>query len=199
MNLANASASSAPTRSGKRVRAMYEVEYFSHLIPVRFPRRLGVITNIQPGEDRNVTLIRNISIRAVLNGFICEVGCQTVVFESHHALVSALVGYLGGGAAFEQDFFNRSCNRNMLGNPAPERAVYAAADWHNPHVTIASENGAGGCAAGQAEAQEVRRARSIANTVAVAQADAKLAATTAAEVNKDRRHDRDSFDPTRIR
>ena len=37
---------------------------------------------------------RNISIRAVLNGYVVEVGCQTVVFESHHTLIRELEAYL---------------------------------------------------------------------------------------------------------
>jgi hypothetical protein len=39
-------------------------------------------------------MIRDITIKAVLNGFVCQVGCQTVVFESRSELVSALGTYL---------------------------------------------------------------------------------------------------------
>lgn len=56
-------------------------------------------------------MIREISITPVLNGFICKVGCQRVVFESVSRLVDELEKYLRNPSGTEQRFINDAVNK----------------------------------------------------------------------------------------
>jgi len=56
-------------------------------------------------------MIREISITPVLNGFICKVGCQKVVFESVVSLVQNLEAYLKDPNAVEARFIRDAVNK----------------------------------------------------------------------------------------
>ena len=75
-------------------------------------------------------MIRQITIKPVLNGFIVDVGCQTIVFGSNTTLVQALEAYLINPDASEKAYRESSINaRHFLGPnaecvcEAPEVAV----------------------------------------------------------------------------
>lgn len=54
---------------------------------------------------------REIKIRPVLNGFIVQVGCQTVVFDNISAMTSAIERYYKDPGAVEKEFVARALNR----------------------------------------------------------------------------------------
>lgn len=56
-------------------------------------------------------MIREISIKPVLNGFICKVGCQQVVFESVTNLVQNLDAYLRDPDVVEKEFVRDAVNK----------------------------------------------------------------------------------------
>lgn len=49
-------------------------------------------------------MIRDIKIHAVLNGYVVEVGCQTVVFMSPEALAMAIQQYLNNPEQTEKQY-----------------------------------------------------------------------------------------------
>lgn len=55
-------------------------------------------------------MIRNFNVKPVLNGYICHVGCQTVVFNSKKALLRTLEEYLDKPAEVEQQFIKEAIN-----------------------------------------------------------------------------------------
>lgn len=61
---------------------------------------------------------RDIFIRPALNGYVCKVGCQSLVFESRVALLAALANYLADPAQTEKEFIGKAVNRT-LEQPAP--------------------------------------------------------------------------------
>ncbi len=64
---------------------------------------------------------REIHITPVLNGFICRVGCQTVVFDSHSDMIAALESYLINPEQVERDYRHSAMHKFMLEGPlAPE-------------------------------------------------------------------------------
>lgn len=71
-------------------------------------------------------MIREIQIRAALNGFVVNVGCQTLVFTSKSDLLSQLTEYLNNPKDTEKNFVATACNRehtmsepnNMCGQEA---------------------------------------------------------------------------------
>lgn len=58
---------------------------------------------------------RAIKIRPVLNGFIVDVGCQTVVFDSPQKLGIAIAEYYTNPAAMEAKFIKDKVNNTMEG------------------------------------------------------------------------------------
>ena len=61
-------------------------------------------------------MIRDISIKAVLNGFVCNVGCQQVVFSSVTELQMWLGAYLTNPEETEKTFMAQACNyKHTLG------------------------------------------------------------------------------------
>jgi hypothetical protein len=60
-------------------------------------------------------MYRNISITAVMNGFICQVGCQRVVFRSGSELLVALDAYLRDPEGTEKEFSQHPNARHTLG------------------------------------------------------------------------------------
>ncbi len=60
---------------------------------------------------------REIHIIPVLNGFICRVGCQTVVFDSHSDMIAALKSYLINPEQVERDYRHSAMHKFMLEGP----------------------------------------------------------------------------------
>lgn len=87
---------------------------------------------------------RKISITPVLNGFICEVGCQIVVFESRERLTMTLARYADNPALVEKEFLEKAINREVYAEPTPpanavcgERArVQSIVDAPTPYETV---------------------------------------------------------------
>jgi len=65
-------------------------------------------------------MIREITIKPVLNGFVCKVGCQTVVFNSARELAENIERYYKNPDAVEKDFIAKAVNKTMDEYPAPE-------------------------------------------------------------------------------
>lgn len=55
--------------------------------------------------------MRNINIQPVLNGYICQVGCQRVVFNSRESLILALGDYLAHPEAVEKSYLANAINK----------------------------------------------------------------------------------------
>lgn len=55
--------------------------------------------------------MREIHIKLALNGFICQIGCQTVVFNTHIALLQELERYLENPKSVESEFIEKAVNK----------------------------------------------------------------------------------------
>lgn len=64
-------------------------------------------------------MIREITIKPALNGFICRVGCQTVVFESRLKMVEELNRYLEDPKRVEECYRKQSTNSWLLDEACP--------------------------------------------------------------------------------
>ena len=75
--------------------------------------------------------MRRVVINPVLNGFIVEVGCQTVVFKTIHDVASALMSYWEDPVGTEKSFISDAVNpvysepneRSALGQYGPSVAL----------------------------------------------------------------------------
>ena len=56
-------------------------------------------------------MIREITITPVLNGFVCKVGCQQVVFTSAVDLALAIEAYYKNPEAVEKEFLAKAVNK----------------------------------------------------------------------------------------
>lgn len=56
-------------------------------------------------------MVREIKITPVLNGFVCKVGCQTVVFQSITEMVKNLEEYYKNPAVVEKQFIAEAVNK----------------------------------------------------------------------------------------
>ena len=56
-------------------------------------------------------MIREIKITPVLNGFICKVGCQTVVFGDIATLAQNIERYYKNPEAVEKEFIAKAVNK----------------------------------------------------------------------------------------
>jgi hypothetical protein len=61
-------------------------------------------------------MIREIVITPVLNGFVCKVGCQSVVFESVATMVQNIEAYYKNPETVEAAFLAKAVNK-MSGGP----------------------------------------------------------------------------------
>ncbi len=61
---------------------------------------------------------RPITIRPVLNGYVVQVGCQEVVFDSTDALISGLRHYLSDPEAIEKDYRENALHKDLINRPA---------------------------------------------------------------------------------
>lgn len=64
-------------------------------------------------------MARTVVIRPVLNGFVCEVGCQTVVFNSLDRICELLKEYYTNPDALEKSFLDK------------------APSWYKPNTVLA--------------------------------------------------------------
>jgi hypothetical protein len=64
-------------------------------------------------------MTREIKIIPVLNGFVCHVGCQTVVFESREYLLDALRRYMENPQALEKSFLASAVNPDLKRDDGP--------------------------------------------------------------------------------
>ena len=62
---------------------------------------------------------RKIQIQPVLNGYICQVGCQTVVFGSTEELMTALEDYLKDPGKIEAWYREKALHNEMLKECVP--------------------------------------------------------------------------------
>lgn len=61
------------------------------------------------------SMTREITITPVLNGFVCKVGCQKVVFESVSGLLRELGEYLSDPDGVEKRFVANAVNKMSIG------------------------------------------------------------------------------------
>lgn len=68
----------------------------------------------------------DVRIKPVLNGFVVNVGCQTLVFQSMDILASELKRYQADPEKVEKEYranaVNKSCGPQPLNYPVPETA-----------------------------------------------------------------------------
>ncbi len=85
--------------------------------------------------------MRAVSIRPALNGYLCEVGCQMVVFTSRESLIQNLTEYLADPEAKEKAMIAAAVNPmgavNPMAGPVDRQADEARA-------RLAAELGTGG-------------------------------------------------------
>ncbi len=74
-------------------------------------------------------MTREITITPVLNGFVCKVGCQKVVFESISEMVRNLEAYYKNPDATEKKFIAEAVNKMPDG---PDGPVAEACDCAAP-------------------------------------------------------------------
>lgn len=61
-------------------------------------------------------MIREFTVRPVLNGYIVSIGCKTLVFSSRERLVRNIERYLEDPTGTERDFLENSLNAKHLGS-----------------------------------------------------------------------------------
>lgn len=73
--------------------------------------------------------MHTIKIDVVLNGFVCEVGCQRVVYQTREALLEELRKYLTDPQATEKEYQGCALNARIIGcgdQPDPGAPLRAA-------------------------------------------------------------------------
>lgn len=61
-------------------------------------------------------MVRSLTIKPVLNGWIVEAGCQTLVYANLHELSADLVRYYSDPDAVEKEFIAKAKNKTMSEN-----------------------------------------------------------------------------------
>jgi hypothetical protein len=77
-------------------------------------------------------MTREIKITPVLNGFVCQVGCQTVVFESVSELALNIERYYRNPDAVEKEFITRAVNKRAVNKTMDGLDAVAAGPWVVP-------------------------------------------------------------------
>lgn len=67
--------------------------------------------------------MREIVIQPALNGYICRVGCQTVVFETAEKLTEQLLSYLKKPKDTEKSYIQNAVNPMEAARPQPPHEV----------------------------------------------------------------------------
>lgn len=70
-------------------------------------------------------MIRPITIKPVLNGFIATVGCQEVVFPSLAALVAGVSEFYTDPAGTEKRYRDSAVNKTMIDSVQPQATNYS--------------------------------------------------------------------------
>jgi hypothetical protein len=83
-------------------------------------------------------MTRNINITPVLNGFVCNIGCQTVVFNDVKLMAKEIVRYYKNPDAVEREYVKNAVNKTMLVNvpqpcPTPQDCVASEPLRPNPN------------------------------------------------------------------
>lgn len=58
--------------------------------------------------------MKNVTIRPVLNGWICRVGCSEVVFTDRKAMLLDLDAYIKNPQAVEKTYLDNAVNKEVL-------------------------------------------------------------------------------------
>ena len=67
--------------------------------------------------------MRQIVIQAALNGWICQVGCQTVVFDNKKQMLDSLSDYIDKPEEVEKAFQAKALNRGSVPAEIVGRAI----------------------------------------------------------------------------
>jgi hypothetical protein len=98
-------------------------------------------------------MIREAHIKAVLNGYIVTIGCQTVVFPSPAALASAICEYYTEPTETEKRYRETALNKALLNDATPnaptERTHLATSYGSSGGLTLGSQAAANQPAANQ--------------------------------------------------
>lgn len=70
-------------------------------------------------------MIRSITIKAVLNGFIVQCGCQTLVVDSVDKLVLGIKAYLENPEVVEKEWLNNSINSKHTQSEIPATEIHS--------------------------------------------------------------------------
>jgi len=65
-------------------------------------------------------IMRSITINPVLNGYVCQVGCQTVTFTTRSIMLMELDRYLDNPRKVEEEYLKNSINRDLIKNQVAE-------------------------------------------------------------------------------
>lgn len=82
-----------------------------------------------------------IVIKPALNGYVCQVGCQTVVFEGRAQLLNTLARYLENPGGVQEEFTRNAVNPTLRVPPPPPccdsmpQACGTVADARNPNYS----------------------------------------------------------------
>lgn len=91
-------------------------------------------------------MIRKIEIKAALNGYVANVGCQTLVFNSRADMLKELDGYLEKPDETEKRYRETAVNRELLNQPETAREAPAPMPA-TPYPTAQAANECGGALA----------------------------------------------------
>lgn len=64
-------------------------------------------------------MAREINIRPVLNGFVCQIGCQTVVFDDTKHMAKEIERYYKNPEKVEQEYLENALNSHNMTVPQP--------------------------------------------------------------------------------
>ena len=111
-----------------------------------------------PQMGYNAQMIREITITPVLNGFVCKVGCQKVVFECIEDMVENIADYYRNPEKVEKEFLAQAVNK-MDDGPGPVCCGTAEAD-----VAVHSNRGLDSICESVAEARNPTPLREVRTT-----------------------------------
>jgi hypothetical protein len=72
-----------------------------------------------PTLKRRKKMVRSITINPVLNGWVCQVGCQTVVFTDLIKMTAEIGNYYRNPEALEKIYIENAVNKPMNNVPEP--------------------------------------------------------------------------------
>ncbi len=66
--------------------------------------------------------MREINIRPALNGWVCQIGCQTIVFNDKTHMLNEIGRYIDDPKAIEAEYWRHSPNKQLKPElvPAPD-------------------------------------------------------------------------------